>query len=72
MKLDSVRDNDRQDAGEIIKLVKIRSIKDIINKLQEYGFQSNLSLILEVFEIAYGLEWLAEYMSEHYEEFKHY
>lgn len=72
MKLDSVRDNDRQDAGEIIKLVKIRSIKDIINKLQEYGFQSNLSLILEVFEIAYGMEWLAEYMSEHYEEFKHY
>ena len=67
MKLDSVRDNDRQDAGEIIKLVKIRSIKDIINKLQEYGFQSNLSLILEVFEIAYGMEWLAEYMSEHYE-----
>ena len=72
MKLDSVRDNDRQDAGEIIKLVKIRSIKDIINKLQEYGFQSNLSLILEVFEIAYGMEWLAEYMSEHYEEFRHY
>ncbi|MFS9164084.1 hypothetical protein [Streptococcus mitis] len=72
MKLDSGQDNDRQDAGEIIKLVKIRSIKDIINKLQEYGFQSNLSLILEVFEIAYGMEWLAEYMSEHYEEFKHY
>ena len=72
MKLDSGQDNDGQDAGEIIKLVKIRSIKDIINKLQEYGFQSNRSLILEVFEIAYGMEWLAEYMSEHYEEFKHY
>jgi len=72
MKLDSGRDRDRQDAGEIIKLVKIRSIKDIINKLKEYGFQPDLSLILEVFEIAYGMEWLTEYMSEHYEEFRHY
>ena len=46
MKLDSGRDKDRQDAEEIIKLVKIRSIKDIINKLKEYSFQPDLSLIL--------------------------
>lgn len=72
MKLDSGRDKVRQDVGEIIKLVKIRSIKDIINKLKEYSFQPDLSLILEVFETAYGIEWLAEYMSEHYEEFRHY
>lgn len=72
MKLYSGRDNDRQDAGEIIKQVKIRSIKEIINKLEEYSFQPDLSLILEVFEIAYCMEWLAEYMSEHYEEFRHY
>ena len=72
MKLDSGRDKDKQDAGEIIKLVKTRSIKDIINKLKEYSFQPDLSLILEVFEIAYGMEWLTEYMSEHYEEFRHY
>ena len=52
--------------------MKISSIKDIINKLKEYGFQPDLSLILEVFEIAYGMEWLAEYMSDHYEEFKYY
>lgn len=72
MKLESGRDRDRQDAGDIIKLIKIRSIKDVTNKLKEYGFQPDLSLILEVFEIAYGMEWLAEYMSEHYEEFRHY
>lgn len=72
MKLDSGQDKDWQDAVEIIKLVKISSIKDIINKLKEYSFQPDLSLILEVFEIAHGMEWLAEYMSEHYEEFKHY
>ena len=72
MKLDSGRDKDKQHAGKIIKLVKTRSIKDIINKLKEYGFQPDLSLILEVFEIAYDMEWLAEYMSEHYGEFKNY
>ena len=72
MKLDSGRDRDRQDAGEIIKLVKIRSIKDVITKLKEYGFQPDISMVLEVFEIAYGMEWLAEYMREYSEEFRHY
>lgn len=72
MKLDSGRDKDKQHAGEIIKLVKTRSIKDIINKLKENSFHPDLSMILEVFEIAYGMEWLAECMSEHYEEFRHY
>lgn len=52
--------------------MKISSIKDIINKLKKYGFQPDLSLISEVFEITYGIEWLAEYMSDHYEEFKYY
>ncbi len=65
MKLESGRDRDRQDAGDIIKLVEIRSIKDVSNKLKEYGFQPDLSMILEAFEIAYGMEWLAEYMAEH-------
>lgn len=72
MKLESGRARDRQDAGEIIKLVKIRSVKDIINELKEHGFEPDISMILEAFEIAYGMEWLAEYMSEHPDEFRHY
>ncbi len=72
MKLESGRNRDRQDAGDIIKLGEIRSIKAVINKLKEDGFQPDLSLILEVFEIAYGMEWLAEYMTEHPEEFRSY
>ncbi|HEL0635825.1 TPA: potassium transporter peripheral membrane component [Streptococcus equi subsp. zooepidemicus] len=72
MKLESGRDRDRQDAGDIIKLAKIRSPKKLINTLEEYGFQPDISMILEVFEIAYGMEWLANYMSEHPEEFRHY
>ena len=70
MKLESGRDRDRQDVGDIIRLVKIRSMKSVINKLKEYGFQSDLSLILEAFEIAYGMEWLAEYMAEHPDELR--
>ncbi|HEL0571512.1 TPA: hypothetical protein TUT07_000223 [Streptococcus equi subsp. zooepidemicus] len=72
MKLESGRDRDRQDAGDIIKLAKIRSPKKLINTLEEYGFQPDISMILEVFEIAYGMEWLANYMSEHPEEFRYY
>ena len=72
MKLESGRDRDRQDAGEIIKLIKIRSPKEVISKLKEYRFEPDISLILEVFEIAYGMEWLAEYMAEHPDEFRQY
>ena len=62
--------NRKSQPGDIIKLIKIRSIKDVTNKLKEYGFQPDLSLILEVFEIAYGMEWLAEYMTEHSDELR--
>lgn len=72
MKLESEQDRDKQDSGEIIKLVKIRSIKDAVNKLKEYGFEPDVSMILEAVEIAYVIEWLAEYIIEHLEEFKHY
>ena len=42
IKLDRGRDRYRQDSREIIKLVEIRSIKDIINKLNEYRFQPDI------------------------------
>lgn len=29
-------------------------------------------MILEVIELAYGMEWLVGYLTEHSEEFKHY
>lgn len=44
----------------------------ICSTFKEYGFQPDISMVLEVFEIAYGMEWMAEYMSEHSEEFRHY
>lgn len=72
MKLESGRDRDRQDAGDIIKLVQFRSPEGLIHQLKEYGFQPDMSMVLEVFEIAYGMKWLAEYMTEHPEEFSHY
>lgn len=68
MKLDSGRDRDRQDAGDIIKLSNIKSLKEVKDILKNDGFQTDLSMLLEVFEVAYGMEWLAEYMTEHPEE----
>lgn len=70
MKLESGRDRNRQDAGDIIRLVKIRSIEDVTNKFKAYGLQPDLSLILKAFEIAYGMEWLSEYLTEHPEELR--
>lgn len=70
MKLESGRDRDRQDAGEIIKLIQNRSPKETIRRLGDYGFAPDLLMVLESFEIAYGMEWLAEYMAEHLDELR--
>ncbi|HFI0667113.1 TPA: DUF6036 family nucleotidyltransferase [Streptococcus suis] len=72
MKLESGRDRDKQDAGEIVKLEEIRSIKEIHQKLKEFGFHLDISIVLEVFEIAYGMKWLAKYLREHTEEFSQF
>ncbi|HFI0537094.1 TPA: potassium transporter peripheral membrane component, partial [Streptococcus suis] len=72
MKLESGRDRDKQDAGEIVKLEEIKSIKEIHQKLKEFGFHLDISIVLEVFEIAYGMKWLAKYLREHTEEFSQF
>lgn len=68
MKLDSGRERDRQDAGDIIRLSDYQSPKEVISLLKSYHFQPDLSLVLEAFEIAYGMEWLSNYLSNHGED----
>ena len=70
MKLESGRERDKKDVGQIIRLENIVSPKQLVTALSEYQFQPDLSVVLEVFEYAYGMEWLAEYMTEHPEEFR--
>lgn len=72
MKMESGRNRDRQDIDEIIRLANISSPKGLLNDLKGYNFNIDISILLEAFEIAYGTEWLAEYMSNHIDEFKEY
>lgn len=72
MKLESGRNRDKQDIADIIKISKIKSPKQLEIKLKKYHFQTDMSMILEGFEIAYGIEWLGEYMRDHIDEFREY
>ena len=36
--------------------------------LEDLEFQIDFSSLMDAFEIAYGLEWLAEYLEEHIDE----
>lgn len=72
MKLSSGRYRDKQDAGDILRLLRINSPRDLGIQLSEYDFQLDISMVLEAFEYAYGTEWLVEYLKEHPGEFRYY
>lgn len=65
MKLDSARERDTQDIATILRLLKTTSPTQVLSKLHAYGFHPDLSLLLEGFEKAYGVRWLAHYLTNH-------
>ena len=71
MKFESARNRDIDDASLIIKTKDLRDVAQLFKTLKDLGFQPDLSLILEAFEIAYGVEWLSNYLEEHLEEIKY-
>ncbi|EDP6423461.1 potassium transporter peripheral membrane component [Campylobacter jejuni] len=72
MKLSSGRNKDRRDAGAILRLLRINSPRELSIQLSEYDFQLDMSMVLEIFEYAYGTDWLVEYLKEHPGEFRYY
>lgn len=68
MKLESGRERDKHDSAEIIRRLKLTSVKQAQDTLHSYGFHTDLSLLLESFEEAYGMNWLADYMAQHMNE----
>ena len=68
MKLESARSRDIEDAGSIILSERYEDILETAKMLEDLGFQIDFSLLMDAFEIAYGLEWLAEYLEEHIDE----
>jgi len=60
MKIKSGRDQDIEDIGLIIKENK-KSIIELEKELHSMGFSPDLSLLMDVYEKAFGLEWLTSY-----------
>lgn len=70
MKLESARDHDIEDAGTIIKSENLDDVIEVFKALKDMSFQTDISLLLEAFEIAYGEEWLTNYLEEHLEDLR--
>lgn len=68
MKLSSGREQDIKDAGNIISKEELTSPLFLVQELKEYGFEIDISLLLEAFGSAYGMDWLADYYQKHQEE----
>lgn len=68
MKLSSGREQDVKDAGNVISKEGLTSPFYLVQELREYGFEIDVSLILEAFGVAYGMDWLADYYQKHQEE----
>ena len=68
MKLSSGREQDIKDAGNIINKEELTSPLFLVQELKEYGFEIDISLLLEAFGSAYGMDWLADYYQKHQEE----
>lgn len=72
MKLESARDHDIEDAGTIIKSENLDDVIEVFKALKDMSFQTDISLLLEAFEIAYGEEWLTNYLEEHLEDLRNF
>jgi len=64
MKFHSQRYQDLQDISSILLKEENKDPFDLFTKLKNMGFDIDVSLVLEVFEIAYGIEWLADFYNK--------
>lgn len=70
MKLESARRRDLEDAGAIIRSERFDDILDTAKTLEDLGFQIDFSVLMEAFEVSYDVEWLTEYLEDHFDEIK--
>lgn len=70
MKLESARRRDLEDAGAIIRFERFEDIVDTARSLEDLGFETDFSVLMEAFEVAYDVEWLTEYLEDHIEEIR--
>ena len=64
MKLTSARGQDIKDVAEIIKITKELQLFELSRKLTEMGFQIDISILLDAYGEALGMEWLEQFYNE--------
>lgn len=64
MKYESAREQDLKDISAVLKREDRREPLELLSLLVKMGFNIDISLLLETFEVAHGMEWLAQFYKE--------
>ncbi|MCL2546412.1 MAG: DUF6036 family nucleotidyltransferase [Oscillospiraceae bacterium] len=72
MKLVSAREQDLKDVAEILKRDKNKLPLELLSKLGNMGFEIDISVLLDGFEKAYGIQWLEEFYKNNEAELRNY
>jgi hypothetical protein len=68
MKMSSPRNQDLKDVAVIIRVENIKQPFALRSQLEDIGFNVDISDLLEVFGIAYGIDWLKIFYEDNYDE----
>ncbi|SNJ78245.1 Uncharacterised protein [Streptococcus pneumoniae] len=69
----SIREQDLKDIGAIIKYKNFHSPFDIFKYLKDMGFDTiDLSVLLEGFSYAYGMDWLEKFFKENQDKLREF
>ena len=72
MKLYSQREQDLRDVASILQQDKNEQPFELLSKLKNMKFDIDISLLLEAYEMAYGMNWLEKFYTENAEELRKY
>ena len=72
MKLVSIREQDLKDVAAILKRDNNEKPLELMSKLTGMGFDIDISILLDVFEAAYGMDWLDEFYRKNETELQKY
>jgi len=65
MKLSSGRGQDLKDVARIVKDKNNKQPLELLSKLKDIGFNPDISIFLDAFGTAYGMEWLEDFYETH-------
>ena len=72
MKLYSQREQDLRDVASILRKDNNKQPFELLSKLKNMKFDIDISLLLEAFEMAYGMDWLENFYTENSDELRKY